>query len=932
VIEECLAGIAGRHLFKEELRIADLPEDSRPFGVQVVHEILLPQRGKVPGFREVVCDMTDERLKEAMRRCTSSQTRQSKMQNIFPENSCVLLVRGEHDASLPAPEGMRPDERNGGRSGAPRGVQGELALAPLFQFGVLQWRRKKLAVFLGEGEGCEEAQRLLKSSGKPRSDWNLLVVSPLCHPLRVLEALDKPQQHRPPFLESQVLGIPSAQIAQTPSGASASATAVIARREDNDDMIISNSAQNVAGLDESQEQVVSRVLQTDTGVIAAIGPPGTGKTTTIVELLERLYKRKERVLVCAPSNQATQNVLKRALRKVRESQRENSTFSPSHLGLLASEHKAGVTSMDHPLSPFLLEHRLRRVLEVRDFWIDILGHLHADYAPYRLMRLLHALFACGRGAEALMEGTRDQDQETGNARALMNERVENLKSCCAELAGQSCEAVVSVLTERLDYLVTSTHDTAEALRDSVPPSLRDHTETVEAIAETFQMSRDLSALESRVSLLDSQLRELKREVVASHGDTLWVVVSAALLLCRAFVQAHKSISENGQISTDESAQLERALARYRAERTIESEEHLLSLVKTLERTVRQVRSSVEALTEKEREIRCALLAHVPLLFCTICVSGRPSVKALRFPTVVVDEAGQSPEVELAPTLTSAVRRLLLTGDPRQLPASISSNACKACGYERSLFERLEAERRCLPLSGGEVMHRGVRVGAAEKAEGAPLMLEVNYRMHPVIAEWPNERFYGGRIRNSEKVCAFADPMSSAENAWWLHLYAILRLLGPVQFFDSSRLSWVEQRDPGNPSWYNLGEASFCLEVVRELLRSLQKTDKDAKAQQGRREGPVRVGVITPYSAQRELLKHILREAGFPPEGEDGHLGTEGEESEKRSRRLEIFVGSVDCFQGSEMEIIIFSAVRSNLRGDLGFLKDQRRLNVAVTRA
>lgn len=171
------------------------------------------------------------------------------------------------------------------------------------------------------------------------------------------------------------------------------------------------------------------------------------------------------------------------------------------------------------------------------------------------------------------------------------------------------------------------------------------------------------------------------------------------------------------------------------------------------------------------------------------------------------------------------------------------------------------------------------------------MLTTQYRMHPTIREYPSARFYEDRLLDG---CTPAERPPAAGFLWpdWDH---------PVAFVPVDGSEIVD--DEGS-SKSNLDEAAKVLSVVSGLLSAGDLTPAD-------------IGVITPYSGQVRLLTDLFEQAG----GRDEHGPYAGLE-----------IKSVDGYQGREKEIIVFSAVRANDNGEVGFLRDRRRLNVAITRA
>ena len=171
------------------------------------------------------------------------------------------------------------------------------------------------------------------------------------------------------------------------------------------------------------------------------------------------------------------------------------------------------------------------------------------------------------------------------------------------------------------------------------------------------------------------------------------------------------------------------------------------------------------------------------------------------------------------------------------------------------------------------------------------MLTTQYRMHPTIREFPSARFYDNKL---EDGCKPADRPPAAGFLWpdWDKPVAFVPIEG------------VEIEDEEGKSKSNMDEAAKVVSIVDGLL-----APGDISAQE--------IGVISPYNGQVRLLTDLFIDAGGLEEGEP-YNGLE--------------IKSVDGYQGREKEIIIFSAVRANEKGEIGFLSDKRRLNVAITRA
>jgi len=179
--------------------------------------------------------------------------------------------------------------------------------------------------------------------------------------------------------------------------------------------------------------------------------------------------------------------------------------------------------------------------------------------------------------------------------------------------------------------------------------------------------------------------------------------------------------------------------------------------------------------------------------------------------------------------------------------------------------------------------------AERHGERVVRMLQVQYRMHEALMRFPSDSMYGGKLRAAPEVASRALEALPGVIADRLRP-------GPLHFIDASGKGWSELRDADDPSTSNRGQAERTAREVRRLVSRGLPADH--------------IAVITPYLAQARLLREALRDA--------------------IAAGLE--VGTVDGFQGREKEAVVVDLVRSNEDGEVGFLADIRRMNVAITRA
>ena len=261
-----------------------------------------------------------------------------------------------------------------------------------------------------------------------------------------------------------------------------------------------------------------------------------------------------------------------------------------------------------------------------------------------------------------------------------------------------------------------------------------------------------------------------------------------------------------------------------------------------------------------------------LIFTTCIGAGLGLLRNECFENVIIDEASQQTEPESLVPLVKGCSRAILVGDHVQLRATVQPNAA-ALGHDVSLFERLWVE------STSDQRRPAVR----------KVMLDTQYRMHPAICAFPSNEFYEGKLMTASHCKHISIPASSFH---W-----------PDNGSRSVFIQVTASEDLGRKSKSNAEQANICQKVIGQLRTAPSRADKASTQSQPR--PSYALAILTPYTRQADLLKRLLPD-------------------EK--------VSSIDGFQGQEADVIVYVSVRSNLHGEIGFLKDMRRLNVALTRA
>lgn len=293
---------------------------------------------------------------------------------------------------------------------------------------------------------------------------------------------------------------------------------------------------------------------------------------------------------------------------------------------------------------------------------------------------------------------------------------------------------------------------------------------------------------------------------------------------------------------------------------------------------------------KYSDIRKQILEKADIVACTLSGAGSQPIlevvlriTGFKFDAVIIDEAAQAVEPSSLIPFKFNPQIVVMVGDPCQLPATVFSRACKEANYSQSLFLRLQ--RSGIPVA----------------------MLETQYRMHPLIAEFPSQRYYNNCLLTDASILA-PDSMHHLK-PYYPDKSGLFR---PIVFHDLQ----YGRESLEHCSVCNHSEARYVVALFDQLLKHYPKET-------------VNVGIIAPYRAQRRLIIRTLKNTFGK------HLCSQ----------LDIEVSTVDGFQGREKDIIIFSCVRAaraagnaedtasdNIGRGIGFLKEWQRLNVAITRA
>ena len=292
-------------------------------------------------------------------------------------------------------------------------------------------------------------------------------------------------------------------------------------------------------------------------------------------------------------------------------------------------------------------------------------------------------------------------------------------------------------------------------------------------------------------------------------------------------------------------------------------------------------------TELEIRINSELLGEARVIACTLVGSAHRLLEGMKFGTLFIDEAAQALEAACWIPMRRA-SRVILAGDHCQLPPTVKSIAALRAGLGKTLMERI-----------------------AENKPEVVTLLKIQYRMNEEIMRFSSDWFYHGEVESAPQI----------------KYRSILEDDSPITWIDTSNEeNQVTIEGDDVVSGEKRNDMNFHEQFVGESFGRINKAEADLTlltlaeylTQVGKRrvlEESIDVGIISPYRAQVQYLKRLLKKYEFF----------------KPYRRL-ISVNTVDGFQGQERDVILISLVRSNDEGQIGFLKDLRRMNVAMTRA
>ena len=301
-----------------------------------------------------------------------------------------------------------------------------------------------------------------------------------------------------------------------------------------------------------------------------------------------------------------------------------------------------------------------------------------------------------------------------------------------------------------------------------------------------------------------------------------------------------------------------------------------------ERFHQKLESLKSRATELEIRINSELFGEARVIASTLVGSANKLLDGHKFGTLFIDEAAQALEAACWIPMRR-VSRVILAGDHCQLPPTVKSVAAMKAGLGKTLMERI-----------------------VEVHPEAVTLLKIQYRMNDEIMQFSSNYFYGGQVESAPDV-RFRSILDMDIPMTWIDTSEFEKLMKKSEDPEKAQVSFKEEFVGESFGRVNKAEAELTLLALQNYFNKIGK--------QRLLDERIDVGIISPYRAQVQLLRRMLMKWEF-----------------FKPFRRQISVNTVDGFQGQERDIIVISLVRSNDDGQIGFLRDLRRMNVAITRA
>lgn len=671
-------------------------------------------------------------------------------------------------------------------------------------------------------------------------------------------------------------------------------------------------------LTENQKEAVRKAINAEDFLLVQ-GPPGTGKTTIIAEMVRNFVDRGQRVLICSKGNLAVDNVLEKWIK-------ENRMRPDGHLcvrlgqesriklDLLKDYTPAQVTArmqeMLHKKSRAERERLLRQVERPLEQYQYYAPTLELCIVAQRLVSRLQELSALYQSVLKTCRFWHIPTSDLEARRQAADMAASYLYHYVyKELALQWCSAEPSS-KERIDAVVAAAQLAGQHLTVA--------TQVWEGNSVALFFTRLIARLVApAMQNVEGALRDEAKLYTAR-----WPALDKFALLQGNFLREDEELA----------VELDALMARIQADADPRSVCRDMQRIQYGMDHARQRYARLSVVLKEWLELlgsgksdsleQTAVLDSIRVIGSTCMgIMSNIAFREATFDVVIVDEAGQIPIYDLLVPIIRA-KKVILIGDHLQLPPMSEQTFARHYAAQmgepdtKEYKEAYEYAQSTYDVSLFEKLYNDPGLNEAK------VMIDRQYRMPKAICTFVSKVFYDNKYKSGIEEDG--------------RKISIAKYDQPIYFYDTCDLP-PEQRyeTEHNPGCSNHVEAEKCAEILVDLILAIRKGAYEIRPGASlvyEEDGNPRydIGVISGYSKQVDAIRAKTREKLIRVLAEENAADVAAKMAEEELDKF--MISSVDSFQGRDNEIILFSMTRSNNSGHIGFLRDVRRLNVAMTRA
>lgn len=665
-------------------------------------------------------------------------------------------------------------------------------------------------------------------------------------------------------------------------------------------------------LNPSQINAIEKALNT-TDFLLVQGPPGTGKTTIITEMIHRFVNpppnadgtpgKSLRVLICSKNNLAVDNVMEKCQNLYYDKEKRNK-MQCLRLGNEEKVIESVKCVLRRSVTQRIQEDISAKSKQGRSEYISNAEmRMEKINASKRDTQILTQLTLTFIGIKEMIISIEQQYHKNGSLKFLFFRKGSSRFLYLIEMIKTTCDNLISDFTTML----------------SIESVLIESNTTAQFQFEIGQIANGINEINS---LISASKYAQKRIFIDPNITVASIAYNYNSLLPQLTANTVSLVRYTGNQAADVMRQYLRYPRRDRQWFT----QYITDVFCKIDKLKENIGCLQQTLDRWNSELISDNEKLAPLLLKTVKIVGATCIgvctnsdmRDAKYDVAIVDEAGQITLHDIIVPLSKA-KKVIMIGDHLQLPPTGERDFCNYLA-DKSLLGFGELDNDDDIKQYQKEIEETFSVSLFEKLFRDPslddhkVMLDTQFRMHPVIASFISDKFYGGKYKSGV----------SAED----RTLKIAGMTEPMYFVDTVNCKDKTENNNANPkvrSYSNSLEADICGEMISKIIDAIENDEYsyvNKKPVLKGDDGYYDIGVITAYKAQIPLLKKSILE----------RLSSTHDKKAAKDMVDHLYVNTLDSFQGRDNQIIIYSFVRSNLRHTIGFQNEVRRLNVMMTRA